>query len=1114
MKSSTETHTSFLSLMISLFSAMGTTFILFSYYAGTDDTLSMRELVVLGGGFILTAGCVFFFSRKLPSWTLLLEAVCAVLISAACNFEFSELMKLPFQLPANNIVTIREIDEGATLSMTWAYWFRPRTMNGDPFTENPDRDISFAQLIRSDNYFEITIDESPSLKAGETGSWIGVADKFRTRLAVLCFKAEGGAVTLSVSGRNEPLTISPEMTEEQPYRIILKNGLLPDSAGNLVQIFLWAGGFLMLLICGTVVCRAITCCCGVHKNVLILLYAFLIPCVFMLILCFFLKICPFGEKSFLINDMWGEYADYMAYFRSILSGENDIFYSFSKSLGDDLLSLLAFYVINPMNWLVCLFQPEDLPLAVTILVIMRYGICGLTAAVYFLNRRKCGYSALLFSTCYALMSFNFVNAENTNLRESAMVLPLVIMGLEKLIEGGSICCYVWSLAAAIFLNFYSGYQIILFATLYFLLSIMRQASVIEYRKQLFRFLYTSLLAAGITAVLLIPVAIQLQNGPKGFDPSIFHFKINMPWDGLFGKLLISAFDIQEISNGYPSLYVGICCLIFVILFFPNPKISHRTKVCTALHLTLSIIIMQINPLNLMLHGFNEPLWWPYRYSFIICFFLTMIAQESFAKCSGWTISGLSLTLLLTGILIFSLLRSDYSWMSRESIYLNIILIFAYLMILFWGRIPNTTYITIAIALLTLPELFLNASHIIRINTAYERSNTIGDYQTFFTENDVLIDQIKSSDNSFYRIEKTYYRTPNDPMLFNYHGISHYSSTLNQHITKFLSKNGFRLSPPYRIYYQEGSDTAMDSLLGIKYLVSGNSIAKPYIPIFTEGSHTIYENPYALPIMFTASPSIAETNIPENEEGFELQNMIFSALTGEEILIYIPAEANSPELSGIKTENNTDEICYMTENNNDVNLTWKIMSKDNGTLYAFFPAKEIHPVRLKLNGKRTGYYFDEFSYHILQLGSYKKGKTAKLEMTPLQDRVCIRDAQFYHEDLPALERAVSILREDKTELKKVTSSHLEGSFTASSDRMLFFTIPFDRGWVIRIDGKEVPAVEVFDIFMAVPAPEGTHTLDMRYLPVGLIPGLFITLISIAILILIRRKESQRCSKTTQ
>ena len=1092
------------SLFISIFCTVGIQYLFFTYISGTDDILTKREIIISVVIGFITLSISLFMSEKYSARTLLLSFICAIFGSLAINFEYPELMQLPVQLPADNIITVLDIDEGASISMTWAYWFQPRMQQGDPFLSSPDRDISFSQLETDGNWDKINSDNGILLATHESGSSIGIPTKFRTHLGVLCFKSESGKGIINISGEEKTLIISPEITIDQPMRVIMRNGLLPEIIGNALQIFFWSGTLCFFILSGIFICKFLQSCQNLNKNILIYFCSFLLPCLIILSVCFFLKITPFGEKTFLINDMWGEYADYMAYFRSILSGENDLFYSFSKSLGDDLLSLLAFYVINPLNWLVCLFKPEGLPLAVMVLVIIRYGIAGVTAAVYFVKRRNCGFSALLFSVCYALMSFNIVNAENTNLRESAMVLPLVIMGIEQLIEKGSIQTYIWSLAAAIFLNYYSGYQICIFSMIYFLFYYTCKENKLSFKKAFLSFSDSSLLAAGLTAFLLIPVIFQLQDGPKTFDPSIFKFSINTPWDALFGKLLVSSYDVGQIANGFPNLYTGLICIFLTPMFFINREISAKEKWGMAGLMIVSILILQINPLNLVLHGFSSPLWWPYRYSFIVCWFLLLIAQKSFSHRNGWTKSGITLTIILAFVLTVLLSRRGYEWMTPESLKLNLVLLASsalLLTLIYYGKITGTAGILTVMMIL---EFFLNASHILSINTAYERSNTVQDYSTYYNTNKPVIDRIMKEDNGFYRIEKTYSRTPNDPMLLNYNGITHYSSTLSNNVMTFLQKTGFRRYPPYRILYWEGSDIAMDSLLGIKYLVSDWNIAKPYKPVFTENQYTVYENPYALPVMFTASKDILDIDLSREKAGFELQNKIFSALVGEDIAIYRKADVSGPVYNKLITQTDMKNHCFYTDEENNGALSWKINVDDINTLYAYFPSDDLHQAEITVNDKPFGYYYDNFSYHILHLGSFENGSTLTLKITPMEKTLCLNNAQFYYENLELLNTAVSALHQDKTELYKVTSSHLTGFVESSSDKMLFLSIPYNSGWTVKIDDQKVPVSKIFNTFMVISIPNGTHLIDISYYPVGLFPGTLVSLISIIVVILVRKK----------
>ena len=52
----------------------------------------------------------------------------------------------------------------------------------------------------------------------------------------------------------------------------------------------------------------------------------------MIIISVILGMYPFGERTILITDMNKQYNDYFAYFKTIMTGENNLIYTFSKTL--------------------------------------------------------------------------------------------------------------------------------------------------------------------------------------------------------------------------------------------------------------------------------------------------------------------------------------------------------------------------------------------------------------------------------------------------------------------------------------------------------------------------------------------------------------------------------------------------------------------------------------------------------------------------------------------------------------------------------------------------------------------------------------------------------------
>ena len=89
--------------------------------------------------------------------------------------------------------------------------------------------------------------------------------------------------------------------------------------------------------------------------------------------------------------------------------------------------------------------------------------------------------------------------------------------------------------------------------------------------------------------------------------------------------------------------------------------------------------------------------------------------------------------------------------------------------------------------------------------------------------------------------------------------------------------------------------------------------------------------------------------------------------------------------------------------------------------------------------------------------------------------------------------------------------IKGKITLNSNKLLFFTIPFDKDWKLFVNGKK-RSLELVNIgFSGVLLEAGTHELELRFEPAGYYPGMIISLLSLLVLLLLtgwyyRRKQT--------
>ena len=158
------------------------------------------------------------------------------------------------------------------------------------------------------------------------------------------------------------------------------------------------------------------------------------------------------------------------------------------------------------------------------MTILKIGACGLTSYI-FLNRvfRK-AWSSLIFSVCYALMSFNMVYLSHIMWLDGVILLPIVVLGIHRIIDKKRPLCYIISLFFALVTNYYIGYMLCILQFYIFILYFAFFADRIKIKifwNKARTYIVSSLIAGGLSAVVLLPTFMALSGGKSG-GTKIYH----------------------------------------------------------------------------------------------------------------------------------------------------------------------------------------------------------------------------------------------------------------------------------------------------------------------------------------------------------------------------------------------------------------------------------------------------------------------------------------------------------------------------------------------------------------------------------------------------------------
>ena len=98
-------------------------------------------------------------------------------------------------------------------------------------------------------------------------------------------------------------------------------------------------------------------------------------------------------------------------------------------------------------------------------------------------------------------------------------------------------------------------------------------------------------------------------------------------------------------------------------------------------------------------------------------------------------------------------------------------------------------------------------------------------------------------------------------------------------------------------------------------------------------------------------------------------------------------------------------------------------------------------------------------------------------------------------------AVAKQKEDTLAVTMWGENRIEGTISPKTKKLLFFSIPFDKGWHARIDGKATAPLLCNIGFMGFILEPGKHHVELFYRPPLFYESLFVTVIALLIYLLV-------------
>lgn len=881
--------------------------------------------------------------------------------------------------------------------------------------------------------------------------------------------------------------------------------------------------------------------------------------VLFLVFCAFSKIAPFGDYTILRNDGLGQYAPFLAEYIERLKSGGSLFYSWNTGLGSNEFASICYYLLSPFNLLALPFNSSNIDSAMFLIIMVKTALIAASFSVFLQNKFEIqNITVSVFSLIYTFSGFYLAYYYNTMWLDALITLPLIALGIENIVKGKKGTLYFFALAYAIFVNFYIAYMICIFCVLYFFLLVFSQdVSKNKEEKQdepifpvMLKFGTASLFAGLVSAVVIIPVLYALENtaAKSDFDTTDFFFNIldflSYHTDGMDMKIL------EMTSATAPYLMSSMLTMILFPLFFTSKKIKPNEKIATAVVTVLFFLSMQIPKLNYLWHGLNAPSFLPYRFSFLYLFLIITVAFKTLLNIDSVPKWAFVLPVALVGVSVGYAKFSQFSdHFTTYGLVLSAVAAAVYLVILLIAKNKDgfKRVLPILLCVLIVAELCLSNTKTIKgVGSVYD------EYYTDLNTVEQAKEIIEANADGFYRMEISNGSIYNFPALYNYNGISTFSSMTdtNLALTQYClgvdgdRKNEYKYSPQTPIY------NAMHSLDYVFDNVGLIDEDNPYYEKIGEvDGKGVYKVKYALPLGYCADLTVAQWDPYIYQPSYSQTGFWYNATGVGNVFDY--AQLDSIEYSSCEAvdsgtvnqyyaklnEENEDEHAHVHEDgevhedgynalttiietvggvypfkatDNGFSIKFNYTVQKDGELFMLATSGCLQKMTVSFAGEASEY--DVSDRKLYDVGYYHAGDVVEVTVhdadrdisefdadKPLTDSVQMSAMTVDNEAF--MNGYKHILENGTLKIDEFKDSYIKGTVNASKDGVMVASMPYDEGWTVTVDGEAVELIKNESHMMMFNISQGEHTVEMKYFPQGLKEGIFVSVASILALALV-------------
>ena len=872
--------------------------------------------------------------------------------------------------------------------------------------------------------------------------------------------------------------------------------------------------------------------------------AFAIPVLTMLAHMFLTNCYPFGGNTILIGDADSQYVPFLSYMVERFKNGSSLQFDWHGGLGYDYYATFFYYLASPFNLLMFLFGTSHVELGALVIFLVQIGGCGVTALYFFrhtrYNKLTTGRDmmSLLFASAYAMCGYILAYQYNFIWLISLMLTPLVLLGIEYMVDRRDYRLYFVSLLLTLITNFYFAWYVCIFAVIYFIDQHYDGAK--DFFKKFLKFVCASVVAALCAAVVLVPCYLSILN--RDVDTS--WYTLNSFGYGYFGNIgeFFQGFFFAAWMNPNGDTffvnnnYCGIFTVVLAVMFAFNPKPERHHKIKRIVELMIISVAFNWMTTAYVLQGFTVPHSYLSRFMFILIMFLLITALEGIDGLEDMRYRWIGAAFAVFAVMYaLALICGDQ--LNSAGCLMATALIGVYYVIcivLFKKKSIKKISLTVNLLVLGIAELFVNAIISGEENYSYSNLKKINyeGWKPLYDSIETMPGERKTS-----WMGNTNTACCSDGSIF--------SSVINSDVLKLYKGLGMTYQKNGGVYAYFGTTPISAPLFNMRYVLTDNLLGfGGYGVAGTAGDSYIMVNEGDIAPGMVMPESVLDWDVSNvYDEGgrigvtpIDIQNELTDKVMGigkafdeyepgnlqtsTYLCVALGKKKRINDLGLPRYLKKRDSIWYQNlgldpDSKSMINVEFVV--REATDLYAYI-SDEINSVTysVEIDGEQAGINLYPSPAGIAHIGNLQVGQRVRITVAnnSTAHGYGVATIKLYSLNEDVVGRYYERIGESVLKIDSFEDRDIKGSVNAAEDGILYMSVPYFKGFKVYVDGKQAEIVKVGGAMLGVRISAGEHDIHITYRTYGLVLGGILSCIGVLMVlayVIVSRKRNQSMIK---